>query len=405
MLLKEELFQKSLKNLYTPKDLLRSRAWERFLQIGLPKKGSEAFAHVPLQDLFAMALEAKKEQELRAEEISRFIPKECKESSLVFLNGNFSPFLSSLKALPNKSVLLPLEQAKVSYYTLLQNRFERTIERESDPFALLNAALYEEGVFLYVPSKVRLTLHCLDLIASENENSFIAPKLAIFLGAHAEMELKIETRSLTKGSSLTTSYLDASLEEGAKLKISRRFNEEERSWRFDSLRATLKRESSLSCISSCEGGKSVRQNYSIELLGEKSEVELKGLTVIKENRKAQTDVRIEHQVPNTRSMQHFKNVLYDASRTSFSGKIVVLPEAQKTNAYQRNENLILGEHAIAYGKPNLEIFADDVKASHGATVGQLDKRQLFYLQSRGIEKEEAKEMLIAGFCRDILDLI
>ena len=142
-----------------------------------------------------------------------------------------------------------------------------------------------------------------------------------------------------------------------------------------------------------------------QLNGENSEADLKGLWILREHQHAHAHILIEHMAPRTRSMQLFKGVLLDASQSSFEGKIMVQREAQKTEAYQLNNNLILGKAAIAHSKPNLEIFADDVKASHGATVSRPDDAQLLYLKSRGILEETAQQLLMTGFYKEILDQI
>lgn len=153
------------------------------------------------------------------------------------------------------------------------------------------------------------------------------------------------------------------------------------------------------------GGKAVRQSYCIQLKGENSEVNLSGLWMLDGNRTAHTHAIVDHEAPRTRSMQRFKGVLNDHSQSSFEGKILVRAEAQKTEAYQLNNNLILSQGSIANSKPNLEVFADDVKASHGATVSQLEEEQLFYLSTRGIDPILARRLLIGGFCREMIDKI
>jgi Fe-S cluster assembly protein SufD len=148
-----------------------------------------------------------------------------------------------------------------------------------------------------------------------------------------------------------------------------------------------------------------RHDYRVAMSGENSEALLHGLLTLKDRREAHNNILIDHQAPHCRSNQLFKGVLSDVSRSSFEGKILVRQEAQKTEAFQLNNNLLLSERANADSKPNLEIFADDVKASHGATIGQLNAEHLFYLKTRGLRDIEAKKLLVNGFCREILDLI
>lgn len=149
----------------------------------------------------------------------------------------------------------------------------------------------------------------------------------------------------------------------------------------------------------------MRKDIYVQCAGENSEADLKGLTMLQDALCAHTHIVVEHTAPRTRSMQRFKGLLRDASQSGFKGKILVRPAAQKTEAYQLNAHLLLGHAAIAHSKPHLEIFADDVKASHGATVAHLEQAQLFYLKSRGIDEASAKQLLIDAFCREILDEI
>jgi Fe-S cluster assembly protein SufD len=139
------------------------------------------------------------------------------------------------------------------------------------------------------------------------------------------------------------------------------------------------------------------------LLEEGSEVHFKGLDNLSGNLEAHTHILIEHKAPHCISRQHFKKALREQSLSSFEGKIYVHPEAQKTEAYQLNQNLILSDGAKANAKPNLEIFADDVKASHGATFSQMNEEEIFYFRARGLSLKEAKSLLFEGFCRELVD--
>lgn len=151
------------------------------------------------------------------------------------------------------------------------------------------------------------------------------------------------------------------------------------------------------------GAKALRQDYRVDLVGEMADAKLSGLSLLSGLKQCSTNVLISHIAPHTTSMQLFKAVLDDFSQGSFQGEIFVAKEAQKTQAYQINKNIILGKRAIANSKPNLQIFADDVKASHGATISQLDENVLFYLKSRGVSADAAKRLLLDAFCKEITD--
>jgi Fe-S cluster assembly protein SufD len=172
---------------------------------------------------------------------------------------------------------------------------------------------------------------------------------------------------------------------------------------FHNTTITLKRNSCFEHVSYIEGN--CRSTFRVALAGEGASIKLQGLWRLKNSEQTAIRVMMEHLAPHCHSLQKFKGVLSDTSKSHFEGKILVRPIAQKTEAYQINNNLLLGEYALARSKPNLEIFADDVKASHGATTSQVDKEHLFYLKSRGLSESLAKELLVTGFCQEILNQI
>ena len=197
--------------------------------------------------------------------------------------------------------------------------------------------------------------------------------------------------------------IDIALDEGSSLEHSLYLEFPKKAWGFTAVRATLKKQSALDCINASTGSKAARQDYRVTLLGEEADAKISGLCWLEENHQSHAHVLVEHIAPNCRSNQFFKSALSGISQSSFTGKIFVGQKAQKTQAYQLNNNLLLVEGPIAYSKPGLEILADDVKASHGATMTQLSSDQLFYLKTRGLSEETAKTLLVLGFCKEILD--
>ena len=250
-----------------------------------------------------------------------------------------------------------------------------------------------------------MPVQCLHVVTGSNPR-FVASRLNIVLGAQSKMRWIASYHSLHSDvSHLMTPATEISLDEGASLNWLNVLDAMPAGWHLESVRAVLKKNARLDAFSVTTGAKANRQSYRVELKGENSEANLNGLWMLSKNRTAHTHAIVEHEAPHTRSMQLFKGVLNDVSQSSFEGKILVRPEAQKTEAYQLNNNLILSQGALAYSKPNLEVFADDVKASHGATVSQLDDEQLFYLSTRGIGEIEARKLLIGGFCREMIERI
>ncbi|OGN63720.1 MAG: Fe-S cluster assembly protein SufD [Chlamydiae bacterium RIFCSPHIGHO2_12_FULL_49_9] len=381
-----------------PKDLLqeiRKKAWSRFSEVGLPKPKQEAFQYLPLQKLEISEPSLRKV--ISKEEILPHILPECKNSHLVFVDGFFEEDLSI-----SSLICQPLDQAMKSYGLFLQNRLKSSLKTEKDPLALLNSALQGKALFLYAPpqtspeEKIQI-LH----YTTDSRSTF--PRIQLYLGKNAKVSL-VQTSFSKVDKGFSAPLIDAALDEGASLSFCD-FSELPANFQqFQAFRASLKRDSKLKTLTFTEGSLIWRSSLEVAL-EENGEAELLGLSYLKGSRQAHIHALVEHMAPSARSRQHFKAVLDDEARSSFEGKIFVRPAAQKTVAYQLSNHLLLSDLASANAKPNLEIFADDVKASHGATTSQLDEESIFYLRSRGLSKIQAKRYLTLGFCKEITDQI
>ncbi|MBX7066403.1 MAG: SufD family Fe-S cluster assembly protein [Parachlamydiales bacterium] len=361
-------------SLLDPKDPLinyRKKGWSQFESIGLPKPKQEAFQYLTRKWAFPKLA------------IRKTLARE--PNGIVFVDGFFDETLSLV---PAPIVCMGLDQAMRPYGLFLQNRFATTLGKEKDPFAALNGAFFGNGAFIYVPPKCEAVLHLKHIYSGDEMAS---PRIHIYLGRESKLKLTQETEGK---SGFSNTVIDWVLDSGSNAVFIDRANGD-----MQALRANLKRDSRLKMVLL---GNTLRTSVRVELMEENSEALLLGLATL-EDQEAHIHAHVEHIAPNARSRQHFKSVLKGKSRFSFEGKIYVHAEAQKTESYQLNNNLILSEDSVAYAKPNLEIFADDVKASHGSTTGQLDEEELFYLRSRGLSLEAAREWLIAGFCKEIAD--
>ena len=234
----------------------------------------------------------------------------------------------------------------------------------------------------------------------------IQPRLSAFLGTLSELKL-VFTHEFIGGKGQTINLAcDFHLEQGSKFRCEEWIKETPDSlYYMESIRARQKRDSQFTWINVNQGAMTLRSDYKVWLQGDNSEVALEGLAMMHGKKESHAHIVLIHEGQYTRSRQLFKNVLKDLSRSSFEGQIIVEKDAMKTDAFQLNNNLLLSERAHADSKPMLKIFADDVKASHGATVGSLDEEELFYLCSRGLPKEEAKQILTEAFCREVLDAL
>ena len=317
---------------------------------------------------------------------------------IVFIDGYFSAELSTF---PSEIVCLPLDQAFQSYGLFLQNRWTKGLKEESDPFAVLNGADHGKGAFVYIPPKASARLQILNILTSE---ALASPRLEISLGKQAELSL-VQTVVSQHDHSCSNSAIDLTLGEGSTAHMLELQLLPSTARAFSSLRATLKRDSRLETLTVTDGASVVRSRYAVELSEENCSLSLRGLAMLTDSRQAHFHALVDHAAPNCTSRQHFKTVLAAETSASFEGKIFVRPIAQKTMAYQLNNNLLLSDQARSNSKPNLEIFADDVKASHGSTVTQLSEEELFYFRSRGLSEKEARFLLAHGFCKELIDAV
>jgi len=319
----------------------------------------------------------------------------------LFRNGIWDREASSIRELSPKVVVLSLEHAlNSSYRSFLQHRMTVVTEEENDPFVLLNGASCSNGLFIYVPPGEKVLLPLQFLFMQTDDSAFcVFSRVHIFVGADAEVQIL----SSVEGGGVYNGYMDLVLEERSFVSYVSYPGHVEKKFCFSAMRASLKKESYLQGFFFPDGEVAHRESCRIALQGERGQVELYGLGVLSGTRQSHADLFVEHKAPFCRSQQLWKNALFDRSKAQFCGEIYVHPIAQKTEAYQMSRSLLLSDHASATTKPNLEIFADDVKASHGATISQLDEDQKLYLRSRGIAVDQATALLLRGFCQEIWD--
>jgi Fe-S cluster assembly protein SufD len=373
-------------------------SWNKFLAMGFPDKRFEAFQYVPWSRFHELLQ--------KPCDLKPALMEEKFGLAFVWKDGLFSESLSDKSKLPKQVVCLSLQEAiKSSYGPFLRHRMQLLEQQEEDSLALLNSALSSDGLFLYVPPniKIEIPLQFLSMYSEENAELYVGPKIHIFVGAGSQVEI---INSLSGPSnSLYNGYIDIALEEKAFVSFVTYGEKAKDCLGFLSIRASLKKESNFHACHATLGSPLFRCDYRVSLLGEGANAKLSGLAVLAETRHSHVHVYMDHSAFGTFSQQKFKSVLFDQSRASFTGKIHVKRAAQKTESYQLTQSLLLSNQAITYAKPNLEIFADDVKASHGATVSQLDEQQMLYLQTRGICPNAASALLVQGFCQEIVEEI
>jgi len=362
-----------------PLGLFRKKAREKQQELGLPTKKWETFRYMPLLKLYQ----------------STFATREKTASEygdIAFHNGCF------IEKKHANAELMTLEEGMKKYSLFISNALNKTIAQETNPFMLLNIEKHEDGAFLYIPPNVviekpiTITQHC--------EMAISFSKLHVLVGRGAQVKLHLG-QALQHEESFCHLSVEATLEEGSSFSLLSESKDTHDGWYFESVRIHQKRDTKSTYYATSKGGKGTRYDAEVYLMGSGSFANILGVHELREKAQAHTQVLMRHIAPHCISNQKVKCGLFDESRSSFEGKIYVEQEAQKTEAYQLNNNLLLGEKAHAYSKPNLEIFADDVKASHGSTIGQLSDEELFYLQTRGIAKNEAENLLVNAFFKEM----
>jgi Fe-S cluster assembly protein SufD len=322
---------------------------------------------------------------------------------LVFVNGTYRADLSTLDPLPAGLSLQPLSQALQGDAEPLRFALSRHYRDVGDAFAQINAASATDGVVLRVAAHAKIVQPVqLVFVGAEAELAWHARNL-IELGEGAELNLVERHASSGEATQLATLVSDIEVRDGAKLHhvVLQDAAIGANLIRRSSLRLHARAQAALHVLEL--GGSLVRHDLRAELIGDGAQLHTRGVFMPHGRQHIDTQLAIRHQALNTASTSHWRGVANDRARGVFRGAIVVAPGADGSDANLSNKNLLLSPSAEIDTKPELEIYADEVQAAHGATVGQLDERSLFYLRSRGIALAEARALLTAAFCRAVLD--
>ena len=322
---------------------------------------------------------------------------------LVFVNGHFSADLSTAGSLPKGVVCGSLAASIRNGEKHVRQYLGTQIKIDETPFVSLNTAFLNDGAFLYVPDGILLeeSIHIL-FVASSHTPVLVTPRNLIILGNHAQASVVESYVSTEDAQYLTNAVTEIVLGDSAVLEHDKLQNESMTAFHVAMIYCRLGGGTALTSNSISIGGSIVRNNVTTVFDAEGSEVTLNGLSLGTGSQLVDNHTTIDHSKPNCASHELYKSILDGTSRGVFNGKIFVRPQAQKTDAKQTNKTLLLSDGATIDTKPQLEIFADDVKCTHGATVGQLDEEQVFYLRSRGIDETAARDILTFAFAGDVV---
>jgi len=374
-------------------DKLREDAETRLAGRDLPTTSDEDWKYTDLKALAALSFVPAPRTTV---DISGHLLPEMVGTRQVFVNGHHAPHASCASAVPAGVRFLPLSTASEACHSLgsLENGPEK------DFFEDLNTARFEDGAVLLVPKnmKVALPLHLLFITKAETPIA-VFPRLMVVLERGAELELVEEHHGT--GTYLTCPVVELQVGEGAILRHERVQRDSEDAFHIGTLKAEVAKGGQYHSRTISFGARLSRQQPWVRL-AEGAEATLDGLALLDGNQVADTHSFLHHAEPKATSHQLHKCIVDGKARAIFSGKIRVAPRAQGTDARQQSRNLLLSEAARVDTKPQLDIYADDVKCSHGATVGQLDPEELFYLESRGLNADDARNLLTYGFAADVL---
>lgn len=386
--------------------LIQRKAWDRVLELGLPKsKGQAGFHYCSMNSLqcadFSDYTFLPQELPLLVENLDSYISTESMGAVLVFVNGVYSPALSQTSRLPKDLVVMSLEEALPTYGAYLQEHFVKILQKEQDPFVLLNLAFLQNGVFLYVPEDcvVDVPIQCIHLVSGAS--GFCFPQVHLALGKRAKLFWNTSLYSMGGGKVFYDKVLNVSLDHSAQLFYTDYSVVNSDGWFLSMHNITQKQDSTCEAVFLTSNSSGVCRNaFHTTLLERAANFSVRGVNLLSSQAQTHNFITATHTAEEAYSFQHVKNILMNKARASFEGKIFVQKLAQKTEAYQLNNNLLLEDSAIAQSHPGLEICADDVRASHGSTTATMDREGLFYLQSRGIPTQKAKQLVVKGFAQN-----
>jgi Fe-S cluster assembly protein SufD len=387
---------------------LRESAIASFSKLGFPTTRDEDWKYTNVGPIASTAFERRgplgQDPAVWADEIFALSFTEPNSNRLVFVNGAYSPELSSLHGLPRGVRVESFADALRAGDEVLHDHLSRYVRYRKHSFAALNTAFVEDGALVLVPKGdvIEEPIHLVFVSVGENRPTVSHPRNLIIVGEGSQARIVESHIGTSSGAYFANAVTELVGGEGASIEHYLLQREGETGFHIGTLEAQLRRQCTLVAHCITLAGSLIRNDAHVVLNGEGSECSLNGLYLVEGRQHVDNHTEIEHCMPRAKSMELYKGILSGSAHGVFDGKILVHKDAQKSDARQTNKNLLLSEGAVINTKPQLEIYADDVKCSHGSTVGQLDRDALFYLRSRGIDLGAAQSLLSYAFASDVL---
>lgn len=386
---------------------IRTEAIKTFETQGFPSKREEAWKYTSLKSVLKhdYSVFPKHENALEFKDVKRYFIHDIDTYKVIFIDGKYSSHLSQTTHDGIDVCLMSSALTKPKYRLIIENYFNKIAPKDS--LSSLNTAFSSEGAYIHIP-KNKLVDKPIQIIHFSTGNEaalMLQPRNLIVVDENAHVQIIERHQSLTDNPVLTNSVTEIAANKRAIVDYYKIQNDNENASLIDNTFINQSKESLAKVHTFSFGGKLIRNNLEFYQNGERIDSTMKGITIIGSKQHVDHNTLVHHIEPNCESHQDYKGIFDDNSTGVFNGKVVVEKLAQKTNAFQANNNILISDKASINTKPQLEIFADDVKCSHGCTIGQLDESALFYMRQRGIPEKEARALLMFAFSNNVLDSV
>ena len=387
---------------------LRTKSLKTFEELGFPTKKEEAWKYTSLAKLLKKdySIFPKQETSIELKEVKKYFLYEIDSYKVVFIDGVYSPFLSDTTHEGIDVCLLSAALDKPKYKKVIEKYFNQ-VAKKDESLTALNTSFAREGAYIYTPKSVvaEKPIQIIHFSTGKQGDFMLQPRSLVVAEENAQVQIIERHQSLASHAVLTNAVTEIFAEKNAMIDYYKIQNDRDDASLVDNTYIAQQQASNVKVHTFSFGGQLTRNNLNFYQEGERIDSTMKGITIIKDQQHVDHYTLVNHAQPNCESHQDYKGIYADKAVGVFNGKIYVDQIAQKTNAFQQNNNILLDDKATINTKPQLEIFADDVKCSHGCTIGQLDEDALFYLRSRGIPKKEAKGLLTYAFANNVLESV
>ena len=394
-------------DVHSPIHDIRTEAIKTFETQGFPSKKEEAWKYTSLNSVLKhdYSVFPKHENALEFKDVKKYFIHDIDAYKIIFIDGKYSSHLSQTTHDDLDVCLMSAALTKPKYRIIIENYFNKIAPKDS--LSALNTAFSSEGAYIHVP-KNKLVSKPIQIIHFSTGNEaalMLQPRNLVVVDENSHVQIIERHQSLTDNPVLTNSVTEIFANKRAIVDYYKIQNDNENASLIDNTFVNQRQESIAKVHTFSFGGKLIRNNLNFYQNGERIDSTMKGITIIGNKQHVDHNTLVHHIEPNCESHQDYKGIFDDSATGVFNGKVVVEKLAQKTNAFQANNNILISDKASINTKPQLEIFADDVKCSHGCTIGQLDESAMFYLRSRGIPEKEARALLMFAFSNNVLDSV